>query len=79
MIFGQKGEIEGDFRTDATEMLLFKPDGTVLRTEQTVKTWIKGDAIRAKLRHKYRAGTADGLTPDAIYRHIVAAYGNANA
>ena len=45
LVFGRKGEVEGDFRTDETEMLVLRPDGTIQRTEQTVKTWLKYDAI----------------------------------
>jgi hypothetical protein len=70
LIFGKKGEIDGDFRTDETEMLLLQIDGTVQRTEQTVKTYLKWDSVRARLREKYRAGMAEGLTPDEIHRQI---------
>jgi hypothetical protein len=70
LVFGQKGEVEGDFRTDRTEMLMFQPDGTVRRTEQTVKTWLKGDAMRKKIAGWYRDGTEAGMTPDQILRLI---------
>ena len=73
LIVGKKGEIESDFRTDETEMLVLQPDGTVRRTEQTVKTSLKYETIRNRLRNKYRAGMKAGLTPDEIYRQIVAA------
>lgn len=80
LVFGRKGEVDGDFRTDETEMLLLRADGTVQRTEQTVKTWMKGEVIRARLRERYRAGMAMGLTPDEIHRQIADEdYGNANA
>jgi hypothetical protein len=70
LIFGRKGETEGDFRTDETEMLVLGADGSIQRTEQTVKTWLKYDAIRYGLRDRYRSGMAAGLTPDEIHRRI---------
>jgi len=70
LIFGKKGEVDGDYRTYETEMLLLQIDGTVRRTEQTVKTYLKWDAIRAGLREKYRNGMQAGLTPDEIHRRI---------
>jgi hypothetical protein len=61
-------------------MVLLRADGTVQCTEQTVKTWIKGEAIRERLRDRYRSGMAAGLTPDEIHQQIVAEHhGNANA
>lgn len=68
LVFGRKGEVDGDFRTDETEMLVLRADGTVQRTEQTVKTWLKYDAIRDGLREKYRSGMQAGQTPDEIYQ-----------
>ena len=80
IVFGRKGSIDGDFRTDETEMLLLRADGTIRRTEQTVKTWLKGEAIRQTLRDRYRSGMAAGLTPDEVHRQIYAEYqGSANA
>jgi hypothetical protein len=80
LVFGRKGEVDGDFRTDETEMLVLRPDGTVQRTEQTVKTWLKADAIRDGLRDRYRSGMAAGLSPDEIYRRLTPDdYGSANA
>lgn len=73
LVFGKKGETDGDFRTDETEMLVLQADGTVRRTEQTVKTYLKWDSIRDRLREKYRKGMAAGLTPDEIHRQIRAA------
>jgi hypothetical protein len=70
LVYGKKGEIDGDFRTDETEMLVLRTDGTVQRTEQTVKTWLKYDAIRDSLRDRYRRGMAAGQTPDEIHRQI---------
>lgn len=70
LVYGKKGEIDGDFRTDETEMLVLRSDGTVERTEQTVKTWLKYDAIRDSLRDRYRSGMAAGQTPDEIHRQI---------
>lgn len=70
LVFGRKGQVEGDFRTDETEMLVLRADGTVQRTEQTVKTWLKHEAIRDKLRDRYRSGMQAGLTPDEIHRRI---------
>lgn len=78
VICGRKGEVDGDFRTDETEMLVLHIDGTVQRTEQTVKTWLKSDVIRQRMREKYRTGMAAGLSPDEIYRQI-RDYGSANA
>ena len=72
LVCGKKGEVDGDFRTDQTEMLVLQIDGTVQRTEQTVKTWLKYDAIRDGLREKYRSGMAAGLSPDEIHRRILA-------
>jgi hypothetical protein len=66
LICGKKGEIDGDFRTDQTEMLVLQSDGTVLRTEQTVKTWLKYDAMIDRVREKYRSG----LSADEIFRII---------
>lgn len=74
IIFGKKGEVEGDFRTDETEMLHLRADGSVHRTEQTVKTSLHYDAIRERLRDRYRAGLAAGRTPDEIHREIVAGH-----
>ena len=72
LVFGRKGEIDGDFRTDETEMVVLRADGTVRRTEQTVKTWLKYDAIRDRLRARYRTGMAAGLSPDEIHSQIAA-------
>jgi hypothetical protein len=66
VVAGAKGEVEGDFRTDRTEMLVFQADGSVKRTEQTVKTWLKGDAMRDKVAAWYREGREAGLTPQQI-------------
>jgi hypothetical protein len=70
LVFGRKGEVDGDFRTDETEMLVFRTDGTVQRTEQTVKTWMKCDAIRERMRDRYRSGMAAGLSPDEIFQRL---------
>lgn len=70
LVFGRKGEVDGDFRTDETEMLVLRADGTVQRTEQTVKTSLQYDAIRERLRDRYRSGMKAGLTPDEIHRRI---------
>jgi hypothetical protein len=70
LVFGKKGEVDGDFRTDQTEMLLLRADGTVQRTEQTVKTFLKWDSIRDRLREKYHSGMAAGFTPDEIHQQI---------
>ena len=67
LVCGKKGEVEGEFRTDRTEMLVLEPDGTVSRTEQTVKTWLKGDAIREKVAGWYRDGREAGLTPQQVF------------
>jgi hypothetical protein len=73
LVYGRKGEVDGDFRTDETEMLVLHPDGTAQRTEQTVKTWLKYDAIRDGLRAKYRSGMQAGLSPDEVFQQIRAA------
>ena len=70
LVCGRKGEVAGDFRTDETEMLVLRADGTVHRTEQTVKTWLKYDAIRDWLRERYRSGMKAGLSPDEIHQQI---------
>ena len=70
LVCGRKGEVEGDFRTDETEMLVLRPDGTVHRTEQTVKTWLKYDGLRDRLRDRYRSGMQAGQTADQIQRQI---------
>jgi hypothetical protein len=70
LVCGRKGEVDGDFRTDETEMLVLRADGTVQRTEQTVKTWLKYDAIRDRMREKYRSGMQAGLSPDDIFQQI---------
>ena len=74
LVYGRKGEVDGDVRTDETEMLVLRADGTVQRTEQTVKTWMKYDAIRDRLRDKYRSGMAAGLSPDEIFHQIRASH-----
>ena len=70
LVSGKKGEVDGDFRTDETEMLVLHADGTIQRTEQTVKTWLKYNAIRDRLRDRYRSGMRAGQTPDQIRRQI---------
>lgn len=70
LVWGRKGEVAGDFRTDETEMLVLHADGTVQRTEQTVKTWLKCDAFRDRMREKYRSGMQAGLTADEIHQQI---------
>ena len=70
LVYGTKGEVEGDFRTDETEMLVLHIDGSIQRTEQTVKTWLKYDAIRDRLRDRYRGGMQAGLSPDEILQRI---------
>jgi hypothetical protein len=72
LVCGRKGEVDGDFRNDETVMLVLRTDGTVQRTEQTVKTWLKYDAIRDGLREKYRSGMQAGRSPDEIHRQILA-------
>jgi hypothetical protein len=71
LVCGRKGEIDGNFRTDQTEMLVLRPDGSVDRTEQTVKTWLKYDGLRDRLRERYRSGMQAGQTPDQIHQKIV--------
>src|SRR5205807_10433015 len=68
IITGRKGEIAADFRTDRTEMLVLESDGTVRRTEQTVKTSMKYEAIRKEFRENFRRSLASGLSPEEAYR-----------
>lgn len=70
IVSGTKGEVAGDFRTDRTEMLVLHADGTVRRSEQTVKTWLKYETIREKLRATYRNGQQAGLSPDQVYQKL---------
>lgn len=72
LVYGRKGEVDGDFRTDETEMLVLRADGTVEHTEQTVKTWLKYDALRDAARDRYRSGMAAGQTADEIRKQIAA-------
>jgi hypothetical protein len=66
LVCGKKGEVDGDFRTDETEMLVLEADGTVRRTEQTVKTWLKHRIAVDRLREKFRSG----LSAEEIFRQI---------
>jgi hypothetical protein len=70
LVFGRKGQVDGDFRTDETEMLVLRPDGSVHRTEQTVRTWLKYDGLGDRLRERYRSGMQAGQTPDQIRQQI---------
>ena len=70
IVYGAKGEVAGDFRTDSTEMLILQADGTVRRSQQTVKTWLKYEAIRDRLLERYRNGLKAGLSPDEIYQKL---------
>ncbi len=74
LICGKKGEVDGEFRTDETEMLVLRADGTIQRTEQTVKTWLKYDAIVDRVRAKYRSG----LPAAEIFRRIRAESDNSS-
>jgi hypothetical protein len=71
IVSGRKGEVAGDFRTDTTEMLTLRADGTVHRSAQTVKTWIQHEAIRERLRETYRNGLKAGLSPDEVYQKLL--------
>lgn len=70
IVSGTKGEVAGDFRTDRTELIALHADGTVRRSEQTVKTWLKHEAIRETLRAAYRRGQGGGLSPDQVYQEL---------
>ena len=70
LVFGTKGEVAGDFRTDRTEMIELRADGTVRRSEQTVKTWMTHEPIRECLRARYREGMAAGLSPNEVCQEI---------
>ena len=69
LICGKKGEVDGEFRTDETEMLVLHPSGTVQRTEQTVKTWLKHRIMVDRLRERLRNGEA----AEDIFRQLRAA------
>jgi hypothetical protein len=66
LVCGKKGEVDGDFRTDETEMLVLRADGGIQRTEQTVKTWLKHQPIVDRMREKFRSG----LSAEEIMRQI---------
>jgi hypothetical protein len=51
-------------------MLILRPDGTVERTEQTVKTWLKAEGIRQRLIEKYRNERKAGLSWEEIFRKM---------
>jgi hypothetical protein len=70
IVSGTKGEVAGDFRTDRTEMLALCADGTVHRSEQTVKTWLKYEGIRERLREAYRGGKEAGLSADQVCQRL---------
>jgi hypothetical protein len=50
--------------------LVFESNGMTRRTEQTVKTWLKGEDAREKVAGWYRDGKDAGMTPDQILRLI---------
>ena len=56
IVYGTKGEITDDFRTDRTEMVVLQADGTARHSEQTVKTWMKYEDILEKVRSGLKAG-----------------------
>jgi hypothetical protein len=66
LVYGKKGEVDGDFRSDETEMLVLHADGTIQRTEQTVKTWLKYQTMVDRMRDKFRSG----LSAEDILRQI---------
>lgn len=70
IVYGIKGEESGDFRTDRTQLLVLHADGTVERTEQTVKTWTRGDAFRRRAIAKYRELQESGLSPNQIFERF---------
>lgn len=76
IVSGTKGDVAGDFRTDRTEMVTLHADGTVRRSEQTVKTWLKHEAIRETLRAAYRKGQQAGLSPDQVYQELRGKHGS---
>jgi hypothetical protein len=60
VVSGIKGEATGDFRTDRTEMLVLRADGSVQRTPpETVPVWVKLD--RLALARKYAGLSIDQL------------------
>jgi len=71
IVSGTKGEVAGDFRTDRTEMLILEADGSVRRSEQTVKTSLRYEAVRGELRERHRNEMKSGLSPDEIYRKFL--------
>lgn len=68
IVSGTKGEVDGAFRTDRTEMLVLHADGTVSRSEQIVKTWVTAEPIREKLLEDYRRALASGQSTTDYYR-----------
>ena len=70
MPFDLLDSIRGGGERVTAEMLVLRADERVQRTEQTVQTWVKWDAIRNGLRDRYRSGMKAGLTPDEIHRQI---------
>jgi len=74
LVCGRKGEVDGDFRTDETEMFVLRGDGTIQRTEQTVKTWLKYQPMVDRMRDKFRSG----LSAEDVMRQIRRASDNAS-
>ncbi len=66
LVCGKKGEVDGDFRNDQTEMLVLRADGSIQRTEQTVKTWLKYQGVVDRMREKFRSG----LSAEDVMRQI---------
>ncbi len=74
LVCGRKGDVDGDFRTDETEMLVLRTDGTIQRTEQTVKTWLKYQPMVDRMRDKFRSG----LSAEDVMRQIRRASDNSS-
>ena len=55
-------------------MLVLRADGTIQRTEQTVKTWLKYQPIVDRMREKFHSG----LSAEDIMRQIRRASDNAS-
>ena len=70
VVAGTKGETADGFRTDQTELTTLYADGTVRRSRQTVKTWVKQESIREMLRERYRNGLQVGMSPDQVFQKL---------
>jgi hypothetical protein len=71
VVSGTKGEVADGFRTDRTELLVLHADGTMRRTEQTVKTSMHFEGLREKIRNRVRDSLHAGMTPGEAYQDLL--------